>query len=73
MPPKLDKDALTGRINVTAPKSLIQRLEKWRASHQPVLTNAEAVRILVSEALDARMERGATASDAAKQHGITKS
>lgn len=57
MPPKLDRDSPTGRINVTAPELLIRRVEEWRASQRPVLTKAEAVRILVTEALDARERR----------------
>jgi hypothetical protein len=51
---KLDQTSPTGRVNVPAPKAWIERLDEWRAQQRPVLTKAEAVRQLVTEALDVR-------------------
>lgn len=44
----------TGRYQVAVPQAWIERLDEWRAQQRPVLTKAEAVRQLVTEALDAR-------------------
>ena len=51
MPPKLERDEKTGRINVTAPESFIRQVEEWRISQRPVLTMAKAVRVLIEKAL----------------------
>ena len=51
---KLDENSPTGRVNVPASEAWIVRLDDWRAEQRPVLTKAEAVRQLVTEALDAR-------------------
>ena len=43
-----------GRVNVPAPEAWIERLDVWRVAQRPIASRAEAVRKLVTEALDAR-------------------
>ena len=51
---RLDETSLAGRVNVPAPEAWIERLDVWRVAQRPIASRAEAVRKLVSEALDAR-------------------
>lgn len=53
MPPRLDKDAPSGRINVIASEALLDRIEEWRARQRPIPTKSEAARMLMEMALDA--------------------
>jgi hypothetical protein len=46
-----------GRVNVPAPEAWIERLDVWRVAQRPIASRAEAVRKLVSEALDAREKK----------------
>jgi hypothetical protein len=51
MPPKLEPDEETGRVQIVAPQSWIDRLTEWRRK-QPDLPNAsEAIRRLVDRAI----------------------
>ncbi len=52
MPPKLDKDSPTGRINVIATEALLQRIEEWRSVQRPIPNKSEAARMLIEKALD---------------------
>ena len=54
MPPKLEKDAKSGRIIMIASEPLLDRVEEWRRQQPRIPTKSEAVRILVEQALDAR-------------------
>ncbi|MGW8787119.1 hypothetical protein [Heyndrickxia sporothermodurans] len=58
VPPRLDKEAPSGRINVIATETLLQRIEEWRATQRPIPTKSEAARILIEKALDAEEKRG---------------
>lgn len=57
VPPKLDKDSPSGRINVIATEALLKRIEEWRAKQRPIPNKSEAARLLVEWALD-RLEAG---------------
>jgi hypothetical protein len=51
MPPRLEKDVPTDRIQIIAPRSWIRRIDEWRR-HQPDLPNrSQAIRKLVDLAL----------------------
>lgn len=58
VPPKLDKDVPSGRINVIATETLLQRVEEWRATQRPIPNKSEAARMLIERALEAE-ERNA--------------
>ena len=53
MPPKLDKDAPSGRINVVASAALLDRLDEWRAHQRPIPNKSEAARMIMEIGLDA--------------------
>jgi hypothetical protein len=53
MPPKLDKETATGRIQVVAPESWVKRVDEWRRRHPDMPNRSKAVRMLVDLALDA--------------------
>lgn len=55
MPPKLDPDTETKRLNIVAPASWVKRLEEWRRAQPDLPNTSEAIRRLV----DAGMEREA--------------
>lgn len=52
VPPKLDKDVPSGRINVIATETLLQRVEEWRASQRPIPNKSEAARMLIEIGLN---------------------
>jgi hypothetical protein len=53
MPPKLDPDTETRRLNLVAPASWVRKIDDWRR-HQPDLPNiSEAIRRLVDAGLEA--------------------
>lgn len=56
MPPRLDKDVPSGRINVIASETLLERIEEWRALQRPIPNKSEAARLLIEKALDAEPE-----------------
>lgn len=56
VPPRLDKDAPSGRINVIATEPLLKRIEEWRAVQRPIPNKSEAARLLIEWALD-RLEK----------------
>lgn len=57
MPPKLDKDVPSGRINVIASETLLQRVEEWRATQRPIPNKSEAARMLIERGLDSAPNR----------------
>lgn len=57
VPPKLDKDVPSGRINVIASETLLQRVEEWRATQRPIPNKSEAARMLIEQGLDADARR----------------
>lgn len=56
MPPRLDKDSPSGRINVIASEALLERIEEWRAKQRPIPNKSEAARLLIERALDAETQ-----------------
>ncbi len=52
VPPKLDKDSPSGRINVIATEALLKRIEEWRAVQRPIPNKSEAARLLIEWALE---------------------
>ena len=58
MPPKLDKDSATGRVNVIASETLLKRVNEWRRRHPAMPNKSEAIRMLVEMALDAEERKG---------------
>jgi metal-responsive CopG/Arc/MetJ family transcriptional regulator len=57
VPPKLDKDAPSGRINVIASETLLKRIDEWRAAQRPIPNKSEAARVLIEQALEAEDKR----------------
>jgi hypothetical protein len=54
MPPKLDPETETRRLNLVAPASWVRKIDDWRR-HQPDLPNiSEAIRRLVEIGLKAK-------------------
>lgn len=53
MPPKLDDNSPTERIQIVAPASWVERIEEWRRKQPRIPSKSEAIRILVDQALDA--------------------
>ena len=62
MPPKLDPDTETRRLNIVAPASWLKRLEEWRRAQPDLPNTSEAIRRLV----DAGLEREGRRPDNAK-------
>lgn len=52
VPPKLNKESPSGRINVIATEALLRRIEEWRAAQRPIPNKSEAARLLIEWALD---------------------
>jgi hypothetical protein len=58
MPPKLDPEAETKRLNLVAPSSWVRKIDEWRRQ-QPDLPNiSEAIRRLVDAGLEATPKKG---------------
>jgi hypothetical protein len=58
MPPKLDPDTETRRLNLVAPASWMRKIDDWRRQ-QPDLPNiSEAIRRLVDAGLEATKKGG---------------
>lgn len=66
VPPRLDKDAPSGRINIVVSEAFLERLEEWRATLRPIPTKSEAMRMLAEDALlEKERERAFMRADAA--------
>jgi hypothetical protein len=53
MPPKLDKDSKTERVQIVAPEKWIRRVEEWRRAQAKIPSRSDAIRRLVDIAMDA--------------------
>lgn len=67
MPPKLDKDSPSGRINVIASAVLLARLDEWRAQQRPIPNKSEAARMIMEIGLDAAAKTAPRASQSTSQ------
>jgi hypothetical protein len=57
MPPKLDRDSETERVQIVAPGSWIRRVEEWRRAQAKIPSRSEAIRHLVDLALAAKKKK----------------
>lgn len=57
MPPKLDQDSDSERLQIVAPTSWIDRIDQWRSLRRPIPSRSEAIRTLVLQALDSGRTR----------------
>ena len=77
MPPKLDPDTETKRLNLVAPASWVRKIDAWRRE-QPDLPNiSEAIRRLVDAGLRPnafclQAKKAAEISAWAKKNGLTQ-
>lgn len=53
MPPKLDDDTDTVRIQIVAPKSWVARIDAWRRQQEKIPSQSAAIRELVDAGLEA--------------------
>jgi hypothetical protein len=51
VPPKLEPESETERVQIVAPASWVQRVEEWRRAQPRIPSKSEAIRILVDRAL----------------------
>jgi len=58
MPPKLEENSETERVQIVAPTSWIRRIEEWRRTQPKIPSRSDAIRQLVDAGLDA-MKRDA--------------
>ncbi|GJD65204.1 ribbon-helix-helix domain-containing protein [Methylobacterium frigidaeris] len=52
MPPKLQPNTPTDRINVKVPVTWLDRLDEWRSKQRPIPNRSEAIRQIVDMHLD---------------------
>jgi hypothetical protein len=57
MPPKLDEDSETERVQIVAPQSWIRRIEEWRRAQPKIPSRSDAIRQLVDLGLEAKKKR----------------
>jgi hypothetical protein len=55
MPPRLDPDSPTEKVQILAPKTLWVRVDEWRRKHPDLPNRSEAIRLLLLLALDLDM------------------
>ncbi len=53
MPPKLDEDSPSLRLQLVAPARWAERVDEWRSKQRPIPNRSDAIRMLVEKALDA--------------------
>ena len=51
MPPKLEPDVQTERIQIVAPRTWVERIEEWRRKQPRIPSKSEAIRMLVDQVL----------------------
>ena len=51
MPPKLEQGSPTDRMQLVLPRSLVERVDEWRATVRPIPNRSEAIRMLLDSAL----------------------
>jgi hypothetical protein len=56
MPPKLDTDSATERVQLVTTAAWMERLEEWRRKQPRIPSKSEAIRMLVEKALEAEGE-----------------
>jgi hypothetical protein len=56
MPPKLDDDSPTERVQLVTTAAWMERLEAWRRKQPRIPSKSEAIRLLVDRALDAERD-----------------
>lgn len=59
MTTKLDANSETDRVQLVAPRSLMQRVSAWRRKQEPIPNVSAAIRALLEIALEAEAEREA--------------
>lgn len=55
MPPRLDPDSVTARVQIVAPPPWIERVDTWRGKQKPIPSRSEAIRALVQRGLEAEL------------------
>lgn len=58
MPPKLEEDSATERVQIVAPANWLQRVEEWRRAQPKIPSMSAAIRQLVDAGLDAAKKGG---------------
>lgn len=53
MPPRLDEDSETERVQIVAPSSWVRRVEEWRRAQPKIPSRSDAIRQLVDAGLAA--------------------
>lgn len=56
MPPKLDTESPTERVQLVTTSAWMERLETWRRKQPRIPSKSEAIRLLVDRALDAERD-----------------
>jgi len=56
MPPKLDDESPTERVQLVTTSAWMERLEAWRRKQPRIPSKSEAIRLLVDRALDAERD-----------------
>jgi len=51
MPPRLEPDTKTQKIQIFAPASWLARIDEWRRKQPSIPNRSEAIRLLVDRAL----------------------
>jgi hypothetical protein len=57
MPPKLDDQSPTERVQLVTTAAWMERLEEWRRKQPRIPSKSEAIRMLVERALDAERRK----------------
>lgn len=58
MPPRLDEDSETERVQIVAPSSWVRRVEEWRRAQPKIPNRSDAIRQLVDAGLVAIKKAG---------------
>ena len=53
MPSKLEIGTETTKIHLAVPKTLVDKIDEWRAKQRPIPNKSEAIRVLVERAMEA--------------------
>jgi hypothetical protein len=52
MPPKIDDESPSVRLQVIVPASMVERLEEWRRRHRRIPSTSEAIRLFIERGLE---------------------
>lgn len=58
MPPKLDEESPTERVQIVTTAAWVARVEEWRRKQPKIPSKSEAIRMLVDQALESGEKRG---------------